>query len=195
MTYFRKTYICAHKKKSPDDAECTCLETARLWSDFGTRSKIPDREHDETTNLIEHFFHKVKYTFLQTRIHRRLSDLHVLILQDIIPHYVRDAMMKAVGRVTSVTHKRLNNRDEDVSALLTHEGAITMTNSDIGAASVFSCSKKGVKYQVCLAEMSCTCYFALSKDAICKHLEAVYRKMQYNTVSRTITLLTRYNMF
>jgi hypothetical protein len=186
MKYFRKTYICSHDENA-DASHCDCLVVAKLWSDFGTRSQIKDREHDETTNLIEHFFNKLKYSFLASRIYRRMSDFHILILSDIIPHYVRQSMLKSTGRCISLTQKRIVNRDEIVAELLSTESAITMVDEMIGVASVCSTSKDGVRYQVCLAEMRCTCYFATFKNAVCKHLEAVYWKLKYNSqVSRMI---------
>ena len=184
VDYFQATYICSAQRNDhtgPYVPDCLCA--AGGWADIGQRAQFPLRDHDETTNLIEHFFKKFKYYLLNRRIHRRLSDLHQFILDKVIPHYTKDAMMKMTGRITSHHQHLIDRRHLDVEHLLHYDEAITLTDSGTGQARVHSMSKLNATHMICLAEMRCTCIAAAKKDAVCKHLEAAFSKYRYNQYS------------
>jgi hypothetical protein len=178
VKYLENNYVCAQTTKCSVAKQCVC--TAKLWCNFGTRSEINDRGNDETTNLIEYFFRKFKYAFLSKRLQRRISDMILLILQEVIPYYIQTTMLKYSGRVISLTQRRIRNRDDDVRQILQCPGAIRFIDKSIGHAVVLSMSRKDVAYQVVLAEMRCTCFFAEHNDAVCKHLESVCLQAHYN---------------
>jgi hypothetical protein len=178
VEYFTSTYICGTKAH---DTACLC--NARGWANIGNRSRFPLRERDETTNLIERFFKAFKYDFLDRRNHRRLSDLHLIILNQVIPHYLRDMMLKKAGRIVSTHQQVINRRQRNVKKLLDDDRAIIYSDVDTGCASVLSEHKKNLRFLVCLAEMRCTCPFAVKRNAICKHLESVYIKSGYNNMA------------
>jgi hypothetical protein len=180
LSYFKETYICATpaKHKMPLESQyciptvrCLCL--ARRWANFGNRSDIPNRGCDETTNLAEAHFRKLKYTFLATRIHRRLSDLVMIILEELIPFYVREQLMKRSLRYTDDADERHSARQSAVD-LLCKDGSITWIDVAVGTADVTNANR--VNYHVCLADMTCTCPYATqSRTAVvCKHMEACH---------------------
>ena len=183
--YFKSEYICGrgqhigNYQHNPTPTK-TCLCAAQGWANVGSRARFPLRERDETTNLIERFFNTFKYDFLQGRNFRRLSELHIIIIDKVIPHYLRDAMMKKSGRVISDHQRVVDRRAKDVSELIHTTNAIIFTDRNIGIAAVHSMTKKDCIHSICLAEMRCTCPFAVSKNAICKHLEAAIILTNYN---------------
>jgi hypothetical protein len=183
--YFRDEYVCGRGEhigpyQLNPTAATTCLCAAQGWANIGSRSKFPLRERDETTNLIERFFHSFKYEFLDGRNYRRLSEVHVITIDHVIPHYLRDAMMKKSGRVVSDHQRYIDRRERDVSELLRTPMAIIFSDGDAGIGAVHSMSKKESIHSICLAEMRCTCPFAVTKSAICKHLEAAIMLIGYN---------------
>jgi hypothetical protein len=179
--YFQNTYVCCSLRNDhigPYLPSCICA--TRGWANIGERTKYPSVDRDETTNLIEHFFKKFKNDFLDRRIHRRLSDLHQLIFDEVIPHYLKNMMKKKANRIKSHHQHLINMRKIDVEQLLAYDNAITSIHYDTGQARVVSGSKQGATHMVCLAEMRCTCINASKKEAVCKHLEAAFYKYGYN---------------
>jgi hypothetical protein len=169
LLYFRETYICGNRTHIR--VPCYCL--ARRWANFGNRSDVTNRGCDETTNLAEAHFRKLKYTFLATRIHRRLSDLVMIILEELIPFYVREQLMKRSLRYSDEADERHSARQSAVD-LLCNDGSITWIDVAVGTAKVANTNR--VNYYVCLADMTCTCPYATqSRTAVvCKHMEACH---------------------
>ena len=123
--YFQNTYICCNLRNDhigPHLPSCICA--TRGWANIGERSKYPSVDRDETTNLIEHFFKKFKNDFLDRRIHRRLSDLHQLNFDEVIPHYLQNMMKKKANRIKSHHQHLINTRQHDVEELLIYDNAI-----------------------------------------------------------------------
>jgi hypothetical protein len=174
--YFRENYICAtpleHASLSSSqhsNPECLCL--ARRWSNFGNRADIPNRGTDETTNLAEAFFRKLKYRFLATRIHRRLSDLLMVVFEQVIPSYVLEQRMKlSVGRYPNLADQRHDTREAAVDKLI-QQKSVKWSDEAVGTAVVTGSTSD---YFVCLADMTCTCPYATQSNTnvVCKHMEA-----------------------
>jgi hypothetical protein len=183
--YFDPYYLCTNTSGCRLlRSDCLCV--AKLWSDFGTRKAISGREHDETTNMIESFFRKSKYDFLSKRSNRRMSDLHILILKEMMPHYAQQMSLKYARRIRSKHQERAAKRSQIVDLIRLTTDAMTWSDKAVGIAKVISQTTKGAVWTICLAELSCTCPWAEKDDVLCKHLEAGYRSLRYN-VSFTYT--------
>lgn len=51
----------------------------------------------DTNNLVERFFHSLKYTFSKGRVIRRVDDLLKLLLTEVFPFYVTARMRRTSG--------------------------------------------------------------------------------------------------
>jgi hypothetical protein len=109
-----------------------------------------------------------------------LSDLHNIIIDKVVRHYVQEMMMKSAGRYQSHHNRFLKKRRNQVNKLVCHVGAIRSSHAVTGTARVVSGSKRSATHLVCLAEMRCTCITAVKRNAVCQHLEAAYHKFMYN---------------
>lgn len=91
------------------------------------------------------------------------------IFEKAIPRIVHDRHMKVAGRVTARGQHESESRQKRISQLVS-EDMMQITDASLGQAIVRSLSEPNkAPYEVCVADMSCTC----PDHRFCQHIEAV----------------------
>ena len=86
-----------------------------------------------TNNFLERFFGAFKYTFCQQKRQQRLVELLRIIVEKVIPHYLRDRLKKEAGLLTE-KYKLAKERHGHNVRVLTEGGMIRARSHPLRAA-------------------------------------------------------------
>ncbi|XP_024656687.2 uncharacterized protein LOC112429801 isoform X2 [Maylandia zebra] len=140
-----------------------------MWCDYGRRFS---HARSETNNVIERFFHRLKYQFLSGYKNRRLDDLIEVLLGKADDYLSVIKTLQDVGRMKNRFADTLSQVSDSASRLMESGWAlkITVKNSHgVNAYQVPSESREDMVYDVCPVESYCNCTYGL-RGLLCKHL-------------------------
>lgn len=104
------------------------------------------------------------------QVNKRVSDLVVTIMKDVVPYYIRDRKRKNDGRISSKAAAAAKRRAKEIN-LLVNTGRVSIQDPLTGYASIVSLSEDKV-YSAVVGELSCECPQSTRHQDFCKHLEA-----------------------
>ncbi|ROI15896.1 histone H3.3 [Anabarilius grahami] len=139
-----------------------------LWSNFGRCYKHGD---SDTNNLIERFFHRLKYQFLCGIRNRRLDHLIDVLLNKTDKYFNIIQDLQSVGRVYNPLDSKMEEIKKSAQRMLDKGWATTVTiaSTETYMYNVPSENNPHVVYCVCPAEQFCSCV-AGTRGHTCKHL-------------------------
>ncbi|XP_076864185.1 uncharacterized protein LOC143516460 [Brachyhypopomus gauderio] len=185
MQFFTKLKSCSTKEEFNETSEMFLCQFAKfkevciyfqnnwekighMWADFG---RCYNHGDSDTNNLIERFFHRLKYQFLCGVRNRRLDNLIELLLGKTNTYFNIIQDLQAVGRVLNPleavqesTFKCANRMRENGWM-----GKINLIQTDTFIYHVPSETSLEVVYNVCPAEHYCSCVIGC-RGRTCKHL-------------------------
>ncbi|XP_055070281.2 uncharacterized protein [Misgurnus anguillicaudatus] len=143
------------------------LEIGHMWSDFG---RCYDHAASDTNNLVERFFHRLKYQFLGGIRNRRLDDLIKILLKKTDGYFQTIQDLHAVGRMKNASLKS-GQILESASRLVEKgwEKDIQLIDHDMYIYEIPSEQTSGLSYKVCPSESFCSCPMGI-RGHRCKHL-------------------------
>ncbi|XP_052461379.1 uncharacterized protein LOC128019432 isoform X1 [Carassius gibelio] len=139
-----------------------------LWSNFGRCYKHGD---SDTNNLIERFFHRLKYQFLCGIRNRRLDHLIAVLLNKTDKYFNIIQDLQSVGRVSNPLKCKMEEIKQSAERMLENGWAmkITIASKETYVYNVPSENNPHIVYCVCPAEQFCSCE-AGKRAHTCKHL-------------------------
>ncbi|KAG9273244.1 hypothetical protein AMEX_G12351 [Astyanax mexicanus] len=141
-----------------------------MWSDFG---RCYNHAGSDTNNLVERFFHRLKYQFLGGLRNRRLDDLINVLLKKTDGYFQVIHGLQSAGRIKNASMK---SDDIHTSACrLVEKGwidRIDRISQEMYIYNVPSEQTHGLSYKVCPSESFCSCPEGI-RGRKCKHLVAL----------------------
>ncbi|XP_039523044.1 uncharacterized protein LOC120476154 [Pimephales promelas] len=139
-----------------------------LWSKFGRCYKHGD---SETNNLIERFFHRLKYQFLCGVRNRRLDHLIDVLLNKTGWYFNIIQDLQSAGRIYNPLECKMEEIKKSAQRMLDNgwDTAVTAASTETYVYNVPSENNPHVVYHVCPAEQFCNC-LAGTRGRTCKHL-------------------------
>ncbi|XP_048035534.1 uncharacterized protein LOC125261036 isoform X2 [Megalobrama amblycephala] len=184
ISFIRKMKLCATHQdfkstaeqflKRFEDFPALCsyfkdhwLEIGYMWSDFG---RCYNHADSDTNNLVERFFHRLKYQFLGGIRNRRLDDLISILIKKTDGYFQVIHDLQAVGRIKNAS-LRSGEILKSASRLLEKgwQDSINLTSHDTYLYEVPSEQTPGLSYKVCPSESFCSCPIGI-RGHRCKHL-------------------------
>jgi hypothetical protein len=143
---------------------------AELWADFGRQDIMSLNRH--TNNHLERHFGTVKYDFLDRKTRSDIPELMRVVVEDIVPRYKHERATKLGKGVVSRGQKAEAARQERAAELV-QRNAVTVVGPELGVCLVGSAAPgvAAVPYDVCVAELLCTCPHR-QEGHVCQHLLA-----------------------
>ncbi|XP_065144594.1 uncharacterized protein [Paramisgurnus dabryanus] len=139
-----------------------------LWSDFGRCYK---HGNSDTNNLIERFFHRLKYQFLCGIRNRRLDHLIDVLLNKTEKYFNIIQDLQSVGRVYNPLQCKIEEMKNSAQRMLDNGWArkVSVASRETYIYNVPSENNPHLVYCVCPAEQFCSC-IAGTRGCTCKHL-------------------------
>ncbi|XP_055032677.2 uncharacterized protein [Misgurnus anguillicaudatus] len=148
------------------------LEKGHMWSDFG---RCYDHAASDTNNLVERFFHRLKYQFLGGIRNRRLDDLIKILLKKTDGYFQTIQDLHAVGRMKNASLKS-GQILESASRLVEKgwEKDIQLIDHDMYIYEIPSEQTSGLSYKVCPSERTVLCFDTKEVDVKSLCNERIY---------------------
>ncbi|XP_073671220.1 uncharacterized protein [Paramisgurnus dabryanus] len=127
-----------------------------LWSDFGRCYK---HGNSDTNNLIERFFHRLKYQFLCGIRNRRLDHLIDVLLNKTEKYFNIIQDLQSVGRVYNPLQCKIEEMKNSAQRMLDNGWArkVSVASRETYIYNVPSENNPHLVYCVCPAEQLCSC--------------------------------------
>ncbi|XDV36723.1 hypothetical protein PO909_006453 [Leuciscus waleckii] len=138
------------------------------WADYG---RCYNHGNSETNNLIERFFHRLKYQFLSGIRNRRLDDLLDVLLCKTETYFQVIKHLQSAGRMANCVAMKLEETFNKATRMMEKGWIdhITRESLEIYVYNVPSEQDSSLSYRTCPAECFCSCPVGL-KGEECKHL-------------------------
>ncbi|XP_057183654.1 uncharacterized protein LOC130550251 [Triplophysa rosa] len=137
------------------------------WADYG---RCYNHGNSETNNLIERFFHRLKYQLLSGIRNRRLDDLLDGLLCKTETYFQIIKHLQSVGRMPNSIAMTLEETFNKATGMMEKGWPNLITSESSDAYNVPSEQDPSLSYRTCSAECFCSCPVGV-RGQVCKHLE------------------------